>query len=109
MPRSPRWLRSDSSSTPWKYSSGRLGRPEWRSASKYSSGLPATPVSASAWQTRVLPLRGVAQTRYERSGIMFGFLVDHVNQQRGKDATLATLVAVPAASHDYPTTEIRFW
>jgi hypothetical protein len=27
------------------------------------SGRPATPVSSSAWQTRVLPLRGVAQTR----------------------------------------------
>src|SRR3954454_10871451 len=28
------------------------------------------PVSSSAWQTRVLPLRGVAQTRYERSGFI---------------------------------------
>ena len=51
---------------------GAAGR-EWRSASKYSSGRPATPVSPSAWQTRVLPLRGVAQTRYERSGVI-GYL-----------------------------------
>ena len=63
---------------PSKYSSGRRGRPEWRSASKYSSGRPATPVSASAWQTRVLPLRGVAQTMYER---LVSVILYHLSQK----------------------------
>src|SRR5215212_5656591 len=50
-----------------KYSCGRRGRPECRSASEYSSGRPATPDCSSRWHNRVLPLRGVAQTRYERA------------------------------------------
>ena len=51
-----------------KYSCGRRGTPEWRSASKYSSGWPARPVWSRRWHRSVLPLRGVAQTRYEREG-----------------------------------------
>ena len=55
-----------------KYSCGRRGSPEWRSASKYSSGRPAMPVWSSRSHRSVLPLRGVAQTRYERVGMVTG-------------------------------------
>ena len=67
-----------------KYSVGRRGMPEWRSASKYSSGRPARPVWSSRWQSSVLPLRGVAQTRYERSGgIVRTISTDSVEYARG--------------------------
>ena len=73
-----------------KYSSGLRGRPECWSASKYSSGCPAMPVSSSRWHRSVLPLRGVAQTRYERVGRMPPrtlFPTDLVQNRRG---TLST-------------------
>jgi hypothetical protein len=41
------------------------GRPVRTRASKNSSGRPATPVLLSASHSSVLPLRWVAQTRYE--------------------------------------------
>ena len=49
-----------------RYSPGWGGAPVSRVASKYSSGRPATPVSFSSSQRRVLPLRWLAQTRYDR-------------------------------------------
>src|SRR3712207_5287209 len=56
------------SSRPSKYCRGCRGRPVDRSVSKYSSGRPATPVARSVSHRSVLPLRGVAQTRYDRRG-----------------------------------------
>src|SRR5215469_3585595 len=49
-----------------KYSQGRRGSPVALKASKYSFGYPARPVLLRASQSSVLPLRGVAQVRYEQ-------------------------------------------
>ena len=48
-----------------KYSVGRRGTPVCMRCWKYSSGRPASPVFRSASHSKVLPLRGVEQIRYE--------------------------------------------
>ena len=55
-------------SSPSKYSRGRRGSPVRARNWKYSSGRPATPVAVSASQSRLLPVRGVEQIRYEVCG-----------------------------------------